>query len=240
MVPEDENTPQQESDPEDQKVAVDDQEVSESSVKSNQKVELDLDDAPFLEWDEDEEEEESAEEKKEVAESGEEEAEDKERKESLLVRIKRRWWMFAAAAALLMVSAVVAILFVTLQEEEQKKLPQVVEQEQSKESGKNKSEQGEQVSLQPFWVEYDAENDYQYFHLGIDLNVNGSKPAWELEKKGPVIRDALYYFLKNKDIEELSDKNSIKDLKKEILTIVNNNLSNGKANQVLIQKYLVE
>ncbi len=246
MAQQDENSPGKSSEPEDNNVQIDDEEISESEVKSNQKVELDLDDAPFLEWEEDSEEEEgSGEEQKEIVQDEEEaEEEDKKSKQSVLERIKKWWWVWASGAGLLLIIAVslfIAYAVDTKDRGETKKEDSpTVELEKAEKSERNNSIQLQQVSLEPFWVVYDSKDNLRQFHLGLDFSIKGKDAAWELEKKIPVIRDSLYYFLKNKQIQEISDKNNISELKKEIQTVVNNNLSNGKVDQVLIQKYLVE
>ena len=244
MVQQDENSPGNSS--EDNNVQIDDEEISESSVKSNQKVELDLDDAPFLEWEEDSGEEEGAGEGQKEVVQGEKEAEeeDKKSKKSVFELIKKWWWVGASALGLLLIIA--ASLYITSavdtkdKEGTDKEESTVVELEESEKSKTNQTKQMQQVSLEPFWVVYDTKDNFRQFHLGIDLSIKGKDPAWELEKKIPVIRDSLYYFLKNKQIQEISDKDNISELKKEIQTVVNNNLSNGKVDKVLIQKYLVE
>ena len=246
MAQQDENSPGKSSEPEDNNVQIDDEEISESEVKSNQKVELDLDDAPFLEWEEDSGEEEGAGEGQKEVVQGEEEAEeeDKKSKKSVFELIKKWWWVWASAAGLLLIIAVslfIAYAVDTEDGEETKKGDSpVVELEKAEKSEKNNSKQMQQVSLEPFWVVYDSKDNLRQFHLGLDFSIKGKDAAWELEKKIPVIRDSLYYFLKNKQIQEISDKDNISELKKEIQTVVNNNLSNGKVDKVLIQKYLVE
>ncbi|MFW6216550.1 MAG: hypothetical protein ACOC3Y_01850, partial [Desulfohalobiaceae bacterium] len=52
------NVPEQKEQGEQDKVQLDEQEVDASASRAAQKVELDLDDAPFLEWEEDEPEQE--------------------------------------------------------------------------------------------------------------------------------------------------------------------------------------
>ncbi len=72
------------------------------------------------------------------------------------------------------------------------------------------------------------------------MNTNSSKLAWEINRKKTVLRDAIYYYLKKQDLIFLRDKQNADNLKKDLLSVVNQYLSNGKLSRLLIEEYFIK
>jgi flagellar FliL protein len=62
----------------------------------------------------------------------------------------------------------------------------------------------------------------------------------ELEQKNTILRDAIFYYLKNKDLTYLSDKENVETLKTDILSVINQYLSVARLETLLIEKYMVK
>ena len=62
----------------------------------------------------------------------------------------------------------------------------------------------------------------------------------ELLTKNFALRDGLYYNLKNKSFANLTDKDSVEQLREELRGVVNNYLNTGQVEQVLFEELLVK
>ena len=62
----------------------------------------------------------------------------------------------------------------------------------------------------------------------------------ELLTKHFALRDGLYYNLKNKSFANLTDKDSVEQLREELRGVVNNYLNTGQVEQVLFEELLVK
>ncbi len=205
--------------------------------KEEQKVELDLDDAPFLEEEEDEEKEPEKEEK--VDEEIEEEKETEEEKEE--PPKKKKKIILIAIIALVGLLCVALIFFFIRggkKEEEKKKLPP--KSVAVKEKPPPPKPKTFQLALRPFWIDYKIKNGHRYLHLSLLVEYTDGRLNWEFRRKGIVIRDAIYYYLKNKDFSFFLDKRNLSVLKKEIMTIIDQYLVYGKIKRIYLQNYLIE
>lgn len=61
-----------------------------------------------------------------------------------------------------------------------------------------------------------------------------------MRQKTTILRDAIYYYLRNKDLTYLSDKNNVEALKQDLLSVMNQYLSQDRLDDVLIDQYLVK
>ena len=238
----DQNNKQQESPEQEQtneeKVERDPSELEEESSGSAQKVELDLDDAPFLE--EDEEEEEKEQEKKSKQKG--EEAEGEEKEEAQHIAWWKRKWVIASASALLLLLLFFLIwLFLFAPGEsvpEKKTTPKSTKEAPSKAKEPSEPEQVN-VKFEPFQVEYMQDGEIQFLFCKFAFSTNDVL-QWEIKRKTMVLRDAIYYYLKNKDLTFLNNKDNVQQLKTDLLSVVNQFLSNGNIKEILIQEYRVE
>ncbi len=220
---------------------VGDNEEKKDSSKAEQKVELDLDDAPFLEEEEEEEDKEEEEKKGSEAKEGkEEETKEEETEDSKSKR--KKIILLGAAVGILVVAGLIIFLFLKGEKKEppkeEKKLPE--KKIEVKEKPPPPKPKMIQLTLRPFWVDYPVENGHRYLHIVLILSYEESRLNWELTRKRIVIRDALYYYLKNKKIEFFLKKENIPVLKKDILSIINQYLVYGKIKEIYLKDYLVE
>jgi flagellar FliL protein len=228
--PEAENQPPTASDAQ-EKASIDTGTVTAPSNRSLQKVELDLDDAVFLD-DEDEIEEPPAEpEKKEPVE------EDKQ--PSFFWKYKK---FFLAAIALLLVgSALFWWLFVKPEPLVTPPEPAQENQAVSEPPEKESPELTEHVmAFEPFWLEFEVNGTYRFLTCRFTFPVEGDLLRTEVDTKRIIIRDAVYYYFKNKDIVFLGNTDNGDKLKTDLLEIINQYLGNGQLEEILIQEYRVE
>jgi flagellar FliL protein len=55
-----------------------------------------------------------------------------------------------------------------------------------------------------------------------------------------VIRDAIYYYLKNKPFSFLADNKNMDLLKRDLAGIISENLMTEKINEVLLDNYIIK
>ncbi|WP_461210613.1 flagellar basal body-associated FliL family protein [Desulfocurvus sp. DL9XJH121] len=221
----------------DAKAELDAGELAQDLPKEQQKVELDLEDAPFLEDDEDEEEEEEEEEEVSLAEPGLDEEKEPWYKNKKIV-------IPAAAGLLLLIGALLAYLLLSPAPEE------VVQPEPEIQEGeippppvveKEPEPQEFLVPLAPFWVEQKGEDQkIRFLVCQFTAVTTNEKLSFEITQKTTILRDAIYYYLRNKDLTFLSDKKNAQTLKADVLSVVNQYLSVDRLEQLLIEQYLVK
>ncbi|BFR50243.1 flagellar basal body-associated FliL family protein [Nitratidesulfovibrio sp. HK-II] len=97
------------------------------------------------------------------------------------------------------------------------------------------------LSWEPFWVEQkDAKGNIRFLVVKFSAPTENQKLVFEAQAKKVVVRDAVYYYLKNKSLTYLTDAANAETLKKDILAIMNEYLSIGKLEDLLIENYLVK
>lgn len=217
------------------KAELDAEELTKDLPKEQQKVELDLEDAPFLEEDEEEEEEEEPQALLEEPEP-----------EGPPVWYRNRKIQIAAGAGLLLL---VGLIIGTLLHKPE---PEVAQPEPEQ-----KTLEAEQaipppppaepepvdflVTLDPFWVEQKGENDtIRFLVCQFTAVTQNEKLSFEISQKTTILRDAIFYYLKNKDLTFLSDKKNAEALKADVLSVVNQYLSIDRLETLLIEQYLVK
>ncbi len=202
--------------------------------RSKEKVELDLDDAPFLDEDAEEESGEQEKEEEKEQEAGEEE-EEKTRP------FWKRWWFLGAASVLLLLIAGGILTFFLAKEPTPPAKSESSEKKQTKKATKEpKNKTEEDIDLKEFWIPHSTDNGTVFLTCKFTLSTSKEKLAWEIKRKNLIIRDAIYYYLKNKELLFLRNKDNAEKLKKDILSVINQYLSNGQINNLLIEKYLIK
>lgn len=222
------------------KAKLDDSELSDDLPKALQKVDLDLDDAPFLE-----------DEAEEPAPSGaaEETTPFPEAAEAAKPSRKKLFLLVGAAVFLL---AVAATAFFLLKKPGPAPAPVVEEAPPAVEAPpppaptlpppEPPAVQPEIVmAMDPFLIEL-ADSKGRTRFLTIRFTAVTREPAVELEFKRHliVVRDAVYYYLKNKSLEFLTDKNNAETLKKDVLSVINQFIGAQPLDNLLIEDYLVK
>ena len=224
------------------KAKLDDSELSDDLPKALQKVDLDLDDAPFLE-DEPEEappaQEESGPSETPVVDDSA--AKSARKKRLIVIGLIVALLLGGGAAAyflLLKKPAPKAPVEEQLPHEEPAPPPQMPPPPPP-EPPAPKPEIV--LAMDPFFIELIDQKGRSRF-LTIRFTAATHEHAVELEFKrnAIVVRDAVYYYLKNKSLEFLTDKNNAETLKKDVLSVINQFIGAQPLDNLLIEDYLVK
>jgi len=220
-----------------QKAELDTEEIASAAVpKEAQKVELDLDDAPFLEEEEEEEEEQQA----------APESMDLDEDEDEQPWFKRKKIIIAAAAAIAALAVAAVLLFVVLPggedpAEEKAEAPEVAEEGVAPVAPEPETPEEIIISMKPFWVEQvDEQGQVRFLVCRFAAVTTSEELSRELDQKNTVLRDAIFYYLKNKDLTYLSDKENVETLKEDLLSVINQYLSVARLETLLIEQYMVK
>jgi flagellar protein FliL len=208
--------------------------------RSAQKVDLDLDDAPFLEEEEEVQPEPVADKPSASFEA------DKTEKPAGKFDKKKLILIGAGALVLLVALGISAKLFLfkskgepapPKQEHSAPKEPAPVEN-----ATEVKPEIPEiQVKLEPFWVEQkDGKEEIRFLIVRMLLGTQDQAVAKELETKLLPTRNAIFYYLKNKDVQFLSDERNAEKMKTELLMVINQYISAGKFDTLMFEEYVVK
>ena len=205
------------------------------------KVELDLDDAPFLK----EEEKESKPE--EAAKPNEGElampASEEAAPESFIKKLfKRKKLLIGAGAGLvLLIAGIVVLLLLGGEEPPKEAATETHTAEQTEPPSPVEVLPGEVlIHWEPFWVEYTGQDGETRF-LICELSSPTTDPALkaEADSKTLAIRDAIYYYLAHKPLTFLSEQNNADVLKEDLLGVINGYLTRGQLSKLYIENYLI-
>lgn len=229
------------------KAKLDDSELSDDLPKALQKVDLDLDDAPFLE---DEEETPPP--------AGEEAAQatpfPAAEEKPASPRNRKRLFLLIAAVLLLALLGAGAYFFLLHKKAapppaaepappvaETSPPPPAPEPVAPAPAEPPAPKKEIVMPMEPFLVELtDAQGRSRF--LSIRFTAVTQEPAVELEFKRNriVLRDAVYYYLKNKNAAFLTDKNNADVLKKDVLSVINQFIGAQPLDNLLIEDLLVK
>lgn len=228
----DSNNIQQESQKETDKVNLDkdDLEYIEEENKKKKKVELDLDDAPFLQ-----QEEEPKEKQEEPATSPSQEKENEE--EPTPPPKKKKWLLIGIIALFLILIGGGYFLFFN-----KTAPPPPTPVEQSPKETKQTPPPPEEkvIPLKQFLVELKNKKKQPLFlEIKLSFATTNNRLEWEIKRKKIVLRDAIYYYLTNKEYNFLANTKNIPKLKQDILNVVNQYLNNGQLKKILIEHYVI-
>ncbi|THB71232.1 MAG: flagellar basal body protein FliL [Desulfovibrio sp.] len=198
------------------------------------KVELDLEDAPFL-LDDEEEEEPEDEGPTDLPMEAEPEAEPS-------FFQKHKTIIIISGAGALVLIILLVVLLMSGGDPEPEPEPDLEPEEVPLEIPEPGEEMEEIViSWEPFWVELQDEGgQVRFLYCEFSTSTTDNLLARELIRKEIVLRDAIFYYLRNKDVTFLTDENNADSLKEGLLAAVNNHLSSGKVYTLMIEEYLVK
>lgn len=213
------------------KAQLDDSEAS----RATQKVDLDLDDAPFLE-DEDEEEEEEIQAVEEEVPLMEEEESDEGFDFKALLKNK----MVLSGLGVILLLIVVIIILLLREPEEAPPPPPPPVEEITPDKPAEVVLPEILIRLDPFLVEQtDKENRIRFLEIRLIVSTTDEGLSRQFKQETYTVRNALYYYLKNKDLQFLTDKKNGDRLKKELLAIINQYMGFGQFETVFFEQYLV-
>ncbi len=214
--------------------------------RAAQKVDLDLDDAPFLE---DEEEEEAA----PAAAAPALDVSAAKEKKALPAWLKSKLVIIGAPVLLLLLIG--AVWFFTRPKaeappSEAAKAETPKSDEHKAEPAKTKAEAAPPppppptdtlIRMDPFLVEQTTANGtIRFLTARFSLLTKDDKTPIEFQRKIYILRDAIYYYLKNKNLEYLTGRNNTDRLKKDVLGVINQYMGATQFDNLLIEEYLVK
>jgi flagellar FliL protein len=206
-----------------------------AASRATQKVDLDLDDAPFLEdEDEDEEIEEVEVEPPFLTED------DGKHKPGLVALLKNKFVLMGLGVILVLL-VIIVILLLRKPEAPPPPPPPPVEETKTPEPAPEAPKTPEIiVKLDPFLIEQrDETGKIRFLQVSILLSTEDEGLARQFKQETFAVRNALYYYLKNKDLQFLSDKENSEKLKKELLVIINQYMGFGQFDTLMFEQYLV-
>jgi len=208
--------------------------TSETS-RATQKVDLDLDDAPFLEEEEEVKPEPSKPKEAVRLTSDEEEKPAPSDRKKLII--------IGAAALVLVLALGIAAKFLFFKGKpatEADRSAQSDMQDNNTEAVAPELPEV-QVRLEPFWVEQKGEGDEVRFLIArILLTTHEESVARDFQSRMMQARNAIFYYLKNKDVQFLADEKNAEKLKAELLLVVNQYVADGKFETLLFEEYVVK
>ena len=207
--------------------------------RSAQKVELDLDDAPFLE-----EEEEVKPEPPKPAETIRTEAPQEDKP----AQPGRKKLIILGAAALVVLLAAALTAKLLFFKGQPTAAPDAAGHSEPKEPAPDNATAAKapelpdiHVRLEPFWVEQKGAGDeIRFLIVRILLGTSDKMVAKEFETKLLPARNAIFYYLKNKDVQFLADEHNAEKLKSELLLVINQYVTDGKFDTLLFEEYVVK
>lgn len=95
--------------------------------------------------------------------------------------------------------------------------------------------------LEPFWVPVtDAEGRQRFLVATFVLGTDNGLVHQEIEDKLITLRDAIYYYLCNKDYAFLLDADNAEAIRADILNTINNYTVQGEVNSLYFDNYLLQ
>lgn len=206
--------------------------VGDFAAQASQKVQLDIDDAPFLmSFDEPPPPAVRDESLPEVAPPAEDELLRKKRKKMLMLG--------GGMVCLLLVVAVAVWYFWFLPPPAPPDTAEptiIVVPSQKSVSGPMEYK----IEFAPFMVEQREAGSVHFLQAKFTGVTQSEAVVAEAKKKELIVRDAVYYYLRNKKHEYLIDSANAASIKLDLLDIVNGMLNNGKMEDILLVNYILK
>jgi flagellar protein FliL len=212
-------------DEEPDKVALDRGGLPEEVPKSARKVELDLDDAPFLEFGQTgADEPSSGDEKKPSDGKGASQEQEQALPETEATSIRPRLVLLASAAVavLLIFTATIYLLLPASAPETpfSRDFPHL-------------------VSFEPFYIEQQGADGLRFLQCRFAFPAGSAEVERELLTNRLLIRDGLFFYLTRREPAFLTQEEETVSLKRDLLTVINQYLTTGQLDEVLIDEYVI-
>lgn len=212
------------------------------------KVELDIDDAPFLE-----EEPEPEPEPEPVAPAPEKapakKTEEKtEKKPSFIKRFidklrsdKKLLFLTVGGLAILLVVPPVLFFLLSGEDAPPPPPPPPVQQAPVEKVEPVRAEPSEHLfPMEPFLVERKgSEGEIRFLRCAFTIVTGEQRIQQEMTLKKIVLRDAIYYYLHNKPLTFLLDNDTTSTIKVDLISVINEHLTLGKIDDLLIEDYFI-
>lgn len=242
----------------DSNVTLDDERLQDAVPKGLQKVELDLDDALFLEFEEKEPppptpaepRPEPTSEREPEAETPDSTARPPAKTRFLGTFTRKKIVIFGIAATLcLLLGAGGAYYFMAtgLQPESKDthngQNQTTADEKKDSSSADANSSAGGQISAYPFdrfQVEYTEGSQVRFLICRFSVPDANSTLRLELQNKDTAIRDGVYTYLKNAPVSFLNNSENHEKLKADIVAIINTFMNNGAVSSVHFEEYVVK
>ena len=212
---------------------------SAAMPNEGQKVELDLDDAPFLE-DEKEEEEKKAAPPPEPVFSP---TVPQEASPSFFVRYKMPLIIGGLVVAVMLVAGIVLKIVLSPAEQvvvEQPPQPDLQPLPEGPAPLPPAPVPRFVASFDTFWIaRKDNEGNTRVLTCRFAVPTENQTLHAEIENKKNILRDAIFYYLSHRPITLLSDEATTDAFKADLMTVINEHLGNGKINELDLQAYII-
>ena len=101
------------------------------------------------------------------------------------------------------------------------------------------------IPLAPFWLELassSVRHKDQIFFLVCKFTAiaKSEDVVQEAQNKIIVIRDALYFYLRNKDLEFLTSPDNTQTVKDDLISVINGYLALGEVDDMLFERYITK
>ncbi len=96
------------------------------------------------------------------------------------------------------------------------------------------------VNFEPFMVELGDKESIQFLYARFSFPARDELLDREIRDKSIILRDSIYYYLRNQEAIFLRDNDNSDKIKNDLLSVVNQYLSSGSIKDVLIEEYLVK
>lgn len=94
--------------------------------------------------------------------------------------------------------------------------------------------------LGSFFIERQgSEGELRFLRASFAVPTENPGLFIELGVKELAVRDAIYYYLRNKPLTFLVDKDSKEDLKQDLLSVINEQVSAEQVTEIFVEEYLV-
>jgi len=218
----------------DDKAALDTEKLKEDVPKGLQKVELDLDDALFLDVEEEEEKKPAA--APELPPPPQVNPLPEVTKPPLW---KRPLVLAVVGGVLLFLLGVLTAVLLLPSLKTAPTPPPAPQQDKPKSAKPEKPITLHTIAFEPFFVEYHEQNATRFLTLRFSISGLPDILEWEVRRKKIILRDAVYYYLRNKGLTFLNDPANADKLKEDILAVMNQYLGNGQIETLLLDEYVI-
>lgn len=206
------------------------------------KVELDIDDAPFLDEPEEEKAPEPEPEKPPQAPPKEPPGEKKPGKLAALLANKKLLAVAGGGAAAVILIPLLLLLFLGGEKEPPPPPPPEPIRTPAPAPVREDAPQGPKYvyAFEPFFLERrGAEGEIRFLRCRFSVPTDNPALYAELQGKTIAVRDSVYYYLAHKPLTFLSDSAISLALKEDLISVINENLATEKIQELFIEEYLI-